>query len=369
MVDFRSYIVACSVLILRLSFVPILASRRQDIFMMNAPEHNESLSINILGIGEITTTIEVAGRWWGKVHPREKRWMRLAYKRMPPFDSQEDVERYIRSHNEYQDLLATLAIFTPWHDNLKYKRGDGKWIVYNRQERFTNLKVACLIIRELPPERCVEIFNLLLNVMAPMFEHNLAHPEKLIGFDGQISNWVLPEFDPANPRILPGEPVLYIDTSTPLLRYDGVEQLDTELFLKSIPSLFRPIVRKFMLQQVLDRYYIPREVILDLIASYITHGRPDMVPALVEQANRFMAASGFARTALPFTIKAIRDYNKEDVLIWKFFRTLKRIDRYLGERFFHKTYDQRLPHGSPSTWQNLVGAGGQGLTPEDDPPT
>jgi hypothetical protein len=344
---------------------------------MNKPLPIESappIAINILGIGEITTTIEVSGRYWGKVHPIEKRWMRLAYKRMPPFESKEDAEKYIKSHNEYQDLLATLGIFTPWHDNLKYKRGDGKWIVYNRQERFVNRKVACLIIRNLPPEGCIEIFNLLLSVMIPLFEHNLAHPEKLIGFDGQISNWVLPDYTATEPcgsdfsrDSFSNQSVLYIDTSTPLLRYDGAEQLDTELFLKSIPSIFRPIVRSFLLQGILDRYYVPREVVLDLIASFITHGRPDMVPALVSEANTFLAASSFAREAKPFTAKEIVSYNREDVMIWKFFRTLKRIDRYLGERFFHKTYEQRLPHGSPSTWQNLVGAGGQGLTPEDEP--
>jgi hypothetical protein len=94
-----------------------------------------------------------------------------------------------------------------------------------------------------------------------------------------------------------------------------------------------------------------------------------MVPALVKEANAFLAASGFAADAKPFTAREIVSYNNQDVLIWKFFRTLKRIDRWLGERFFGKTYEQRLPHGSPSTWQNLVGAGGQGLTPEDDPPT
>jgi len=326
----------------------------------------DPLSIHILGIGEITTTIEVKGGHWGKLHPVEKRMMRLAYKRMPAFDEKDDVDHYVRIHNEYQDLLDLLGIPAPWHDNLVRQRPDGKWVVYNRQERFPSNQVACLIIQDKKHNEGMNVFRMLLGKMERLFQHNLDNPDKLIGFDAQISNWILPEYDPANPRVKPDEPVLYIDTSTPLARYHGQEQLDTELFLQSIPALFRPVVRMAFLQQVLDRYYIPRDVILDLVASFITHKRPDLVPELVDEANRFMAESTFAGDAKPFTVKRIYAYNREDVMIWHFFRTLKRIDRWVSERLFKKTYEQRLPKGSPKKWKNLVGAGGMGLSPDDE---
>lgn len=324
------------------------------------------LAIHILGIGEITTTIEVKGAGWGKLHPAEKRWMKLAYKRMPAFDSPTAVAQYLRAHNAYQDLLGELDIRMPWHDNLKKQRADGKWIIYNRQERYPTRQVACLVIRELSWEDNLVFFNRLLRVMSLLFQHNLDHPEKRIGFDGQIPNWILPEYDFTKPRARPDEPLLYLDTSTPLLRYDGKEQLDTELFLRSVPSFTRPLIRKFLLQGILDRYYLPREVITDLLASYITHGRPDLLPQLIPEANRFLAASAFGRDLKPYTEKEIRAYNREDVFIWKLFRSLKRFDRYLGERFFHKPYEQRLPKGSPATWKNLVGAGGGGLSAEEE---
>lgn len=322
-------------------------------------------SINILGIGEITTTIEVKGRHWGKLHPVEKRWMKLAYKRMPAFESKEGMEHYLRIHREYQELLEGLGIPVPWHDNLRHQRPDGKWVVYNRQERLPTRQVACLVIHDLDREGCLVLFRMLLDKMAPVFRHNLEHPELMIGFDGQIPNWVLIEYDPEAPKVRPDEPAVYIDTSTPMLRRDGVEQLDTELFLKSVPAVFRPLLRWTVLDQVVGRYYIPREVIKDLVASFITHGRPDLVPAVVEEANSYMADSDFAGDAKPFTVKEIRGYNREDVIIWHFFRTLKRIDRWVGETFLGREYEQRLPHGSPRTWKNLVGAGGMGLTRED----
>ena len=328
------------------------------------PEHRP-LSIHILGIGEITTTIEVRGPHWGKLHPEEKRWMKLAYKRMPPFPSGSEARRYVKIHEKYQEILNSLGIDTPWHDNLVKKRDDGKWIVYNRQERLPTRQVACLVIHDLDHDGCMELFRLLLDKMEPVFIHNRDHPENLIGFDGQIPNWILTDYDPEKPKIRRDMPVVYIDTSTPLIRYNEEEQLDPELFLKSIPSIFRPIVRHLFLQEVLDRYYIPREVIKDLIASFITHRRPDMVPALVKTTNDYLRAKDFGKEAEPFTVKEIESYNREDVFIWHFFRTLKRIDRWVGEKLLGKTYEQRLPKGPPSQWENLVGAGGKGLTKED----
>jgi hypothetical protein len=324
----------------------------------------EKIAINILGIGEITTTIEVKGPHWGKVHPTEKRWMRLAYKRMPAFESREVMERYLTAHNAYQDLLEAIGIAVPWHDNLHQQRPDGKWVVYNRQERFPASQVACLMIRQAPEALNRELFQLVLAKLALLFAHNRKHPEQLIGFDGQISNWILPDYHEGASDVSRDSSILYIDSSTPLLRYDGAEQLDTELFLKSVPAIFRPVIRAFMLQEILDRYYRPRDVVLDLVASYITHHRPDLVPALVEEANRFLA--GAVPQAKPLTVKEITAYNRQDVMIWQFFRTLKRIDRYISERFLGKTYEQRLPSGSPKTWKNLVGAGGQGLSVEEN---
>lgn len=329
-------------------------------------EPGRGLSIHILGIGEITTTIEVRGEGWGKLHPTEKRRMKLAYKRMPAFADRAGRDHYLKIHREYQDLLEALGIKIPWHDNLSYQRPDGAWVVYNRQERLPTRQVACLVIRDLDRDQGLDLFRLLLHKMTPLFQHNLERPDLKIGFDAQVPNWVLTDYDPDQPRIRPDEPVLYIDTSTPLIRRGGVEQLDTELFLKSVPALFRPLLRRTALDHVLGRYYLPREVILDLIASFITHGRPDLVPDAVIEANRFLAEAAFGRSARPFTEKAIRAYNRQDVMIWKVFRTLKRMDRWFGEKFVGRTYEQRLPRGSPGKWKNLVGAGGRGLSPEDE---
>jgi hypothetical protein len=101
---------------------------------------------------------------------------------------------------------------------------------------------------------------------------------------------------------------------------------------------------------------------LDLIASFITHHRRDLVSSLVELANQWMAKELPELGLEPFSEKEILSYNRQDVMIWKFFRQMKRMDRFLTEKILGKSYEQRLPAGSPRSWENLVGAGGRGLT-------
>ncbi len=73
------------------------------------------------------------------------------------------------------------------------------------------------------------------------------------------------------------------------MRRDGFEQLNTELFLRSAPGFLRWVLRLFVLQDVVDRYYDLRRVVIDLIANLYKEGRVDLVPVWLETANRFLA--------------------------------------------------------------------------------
>ncbi len=78
-----------------------------------------------------------------------------------------------------------------------------------------------------------------------------------VGLDGQLSNWVQV-----------GESLAYVDVTTPLLRdAAGRELLDTGLFLASLPWTLRGLVRRFALSSILDKYYDPRAVLLDLLGN------------------------------------------------------------------------------------------------------
>ena len=328
----------------------------------------EPLRVKILGIGEITTTIELEGPGAPlRRKPDGKNWVRLAIKKAPSFPDKASAEKYISLCYEYENFLSrSLGITTPYAEHKLIPGQRDRWLVYNFQERLPSYTIACVIIRVAREEVIERIFLRLLNEMQKIFLWNINHPEYEVGFDGQIPNWAFIRFSSEHPEIEEDEPVYYLDTTTPLIRREGKEQLDVEIFLKSIPLFLRSIVRRTLLKEVLDRYYRPRDVILDLIASLITHHKPELVPKMVKMTNEWLKQNLSQLQILPYTVKEIISYNRQDVLIWKFFRQMKRLDRFITEKIFRKTYEQRLPHGSPVNWQNLVGAGGKGLTlPEE----
>lgn len=174
-------------------------------------------------------------------------------------------------------------------------------------------------------------------------EHNRIHPDLQVGIDIQISNWGVEGFDPAEPRVNGDENLLFIDTSTPMIREDGVELLDAELFMKSVPPFLRPVVRALFLQDVLDRYYDIREIIRDLIANFIKEGRSDVVPALAHQANLFFTERMAEYDFKPLTLRDIKRYYRHDRLIWIVFQTARRIDRFIQTRILGRKYPYRLP--------------------------
>ncbi len=105
-----------------------------------------------------------------------------------------------------------------------------------------------------------------LQEMHKVWAFNQKQEALRVAIDGQISNWSIDGFDPESPGV--GEARLwYVDTSTPLFRVDGEEQLNAELFLRNAPSFLVWILRLFFLQDVVDRYYDPHLVAVDLAAN------------------------------------------------------------------------------------------------------
>ena len=139
------------------------------------------------------------------------------------------------------------------------------------------------------------------------------------------------------------EKITYIDTSSPLYRIQGNEQLDAELFLKSTPFFLRPIIRAFFLQEVLDRYYDLHLVTVDLIANFYKEGLPHLIPDLITTANAFFAEQMEDFEVQPLTEEEVKKYYKNDAFIWKFYLAARKIDRFITEKILGKKYEFRLP--------------------------
>jgi hypothetical protein len=181
------------------------------------------------------------------------------------------------------------------------------------------------IYRMTPPD----VGRLLLATLqetAKVFDFNHAHQGELeIGFDAQISNWAIIGFDPER-CILPERPKLtYLDTSTPLMKRRGEEQLDPELFLRSAPSFLLPLVRRAFLPDVMSRYYDFRR--LDIVANFQKEGRRDLIPSMIDTVNWFFLAERQERHFKPITYEEIRRYYRWDALIWRVYLALRKLDR------------------------------------------
>jgi hypothetical protein len=296
------------------------------------PEHGAAAA-KVLGYGEISTVLAIDAPGMTQ----------LALKRMPMFLDEGEASRYEALHAEYLHLLdERVGLRVVPGRTVRLGRHRGKIVMYIVQERLAPDRVAQRLIPRLSVAGLAALARSALTEAAKVYAFNARHaPEVEVAVDGQVSNWALREASDLD-RLERGDtvPLDYLDTSTPLLRKGGREQLDTELFLRSAPSFLVPLLRAFMVQDVVNRYYDFRRVAIDAVANHYKEQRPDAVPALVDTVNRFFAAS-FPGIE-PISEKAVRDYYRQDALIWRIYLRARKLDRAL-HRLSGRDYPYILP--------------------------
>ncbi|NIR39570.1 MAG: hypothetical protein GWN79_19250, partial [Actinobacteria bacterium] len=146
-----------------------------------------------------------------------------------------------------------------------------------------------------------------------------------LGLDAQISNWA--EIDGR---------VVQLDVTTPLLRDDsGTERVDLGLFLASLPAALRPVVRAFLLDDILAPYYDRRGAILDLAANLVKERLDDLVPTAVAIGNEHVDD--------PLTVEEVRSHYRRDARLWALLQRLRRVDRVWQRRVRRRPYPFLLP--------------------------
>jgi hypothetical protein len=145
------------------------------------------------------------------------------------------------------------------------------------------------------------------------------------GFDAQLSNWAVPDGG-----------LVYLDVSTPLLRdEEGQEHLDVNVFLASLPWALRGFVRRFMLRAILDAYYSPRGVVVDLLGNLAKEGLGERLPELVPIAAR--------RLGEPLSVEEVRRHYARDARSWHLLQRLRRLDRAWQQQVRRRPYPFLLP--------------------------
>ena len=274
----------------------------------------------ILGFGEISTIFQIGDN------------RKVAFKRMPLFSEHSSAEKYARRFEEYCLLLINAGLNLPEHRTAVIQVPDRPVVCYIAQQRFPLERFGHRLIHHLTPKQTLSLIEKVVFEISKVFIFNRSERASIeIALDGQISNWV-ETGGTENPAMI------YIDTSTPLYRKAGVEQLDPELFLKSAPAPLRWIIRLFFLKSVMNRYYDQRQVYIDLAANLYKEQRPDLVPITVDIINQHLFEN-----LQPVTPNDVANYYREDKLIWTLFLSFRKVDRWVKTKLARKRYEFLLP--------------------------
>ncbi len=277
------------------------------------PERSK-IPAKIVGFGEISSIF--------KIDPYNE-WV---LKRLPLFTNKEEANLYSNNYNTYTNYLKQASLDLP-KDKIfiiSYK----KVVLYLAQEALKKEDLCQNKIHTLSKEDAIEMLNSIFLNIKKVDDFNKKNKPKIeLSIDGQVSNWAL-----INDKLL------FFDTSTPLFKINGEEQLDPELLLNSTPKALRWIIRKFFLQEVMDRYYDIRLVFIDLIANLHKEKRQDLIDKTIINANKILPDNEEM-----ITRKEVDKYYANDKFIWQLFLALRRMDRWLMTNIFNKQYEFILP--------------------------
>ncbi|MCF6213174.1 MAG: DUF6206 family protein [Flavobacteriaceae bacterium] len=276
------------------------------------PEKSE-IPATIVGYGEISSIF--------KINPYND-WV---FKRLPLFVNDDDATQYIKKYNDYVHYLKEAGISLP-NDNTFIVKSK-KAVVYVAQEALNKADLCQNLLHTLSVKETLMMVDNIFKEIKKVSDYNREHKEVLLSIDGQISNWALV-----------ADKLVYFDTSTPLFKIKGVEQMDPELLLNSTPRAMRWLIRKFFLQEVMDRYYDIRLIYIDLIANLYKEKKHDLIDNSIVLANNFLP-----KNATHITRREIDKYYQNDKFIWQLFLALRRLDRWLTNRVFGKQYEFILP--------------------------
>jgi hypothetical protein len=249
----------------------------------------------------------------------------------------ESVLEYDKIFREYINLLRNIGYRMPVQFTKVLGIDEYGVKVFVVQERVNPGWIGNQWLKIVNDEPLREMLLKIILKMRDLFSMNLEDKEIKVALDGQISNWYFPSPD------CELNEVGYIDTSTPLFRKNGEEQIDPEIFLKNTPFFLRGIIRSFFLQGVLDRYYDFRSVLVDLVANFYKEGRPDMVYPSIDFINLMILNELVDFQMEQITKEEVDKYYKEDAFIWKFFQAARKFDKWITERILRKRYHFHLP--------------------------
>lgn len=278
-----------------------------DVLMTGAFATGDVSRLEVLGYGEITTVVVC-----------ESGGQRYACKRLPPFAHAPDGDRYAKLFYEYVGTLRERSVRVVPSSLQRLVRNDGSVVIYCVQPALPAEQLAVRVLARSDAAQAIRLFEIIL-------ERILSGVSPRIGIDGQLSNWMVE-----------GDDVLFLDVTTPMLKDDaGRDRLDTGLFLAAVPPPVRPLFRRYVVAQIVDKYHDPRGVVLDLIANLIKEGLEQHMAPFLAVANKSLQQ--------PIDEAEVRRYYEGDARVWTIWQAMRRFDRFVRRWLLRKPYPFLLP--------------------------
>lgn len=295
---------------------------------------NSRVPARILGYGEISTVFEI----------QVEELRGLAVKRLAIFETLEELEKYLAGYQKYSRLLEEeIGIRLPANGHVAFVSNAGRPILYIVQKMLPSSWLAHKALHALPAEATPLLAKRILRELRKVWDFNRQQNGLQVAIDGQLSNWAIENFDPARSTLVEQVPLLYLDTSTPLFRVQGDEQLNPELFLRNAPSFLAWLIRLLFLKDVVNRYYDFHLVAVDLLANVYKEQKAELIPDLVRVTNEFFVGEAAELGIRPVEEKEVQSYYREDAFIWSFYLSARRLDRFIRTRLLRREYPYILP--------------------------
>ena len=287
------------------------------------PERSD-IPARVLGQGRVSTVFAI----------NQGGLSTLAFKRLSMFKTAEEAERYESLHRKYLRALGERAgiKLIPTTTVRLPDAKPGRMIVYIVQEQVPEDRAGHTAIFHLATPDVSRLLIAILQETAKVFDFNRDHQRSLeLGFDPRLSNWAILGFDPEQPVLPEKIRLAYLDTSTPMMRRHGQELFDTRPFIRGMPLLLPNFIRRTAVHDLIARYYDFRRAVLDLLTNLYTEGRADLIPWLTDTVNWFFLAERMEAHFRPVTLTEVEMNHRRDVLYWRGYAALRRLNRVLGK--------------------------------------
>jgi Family of unknown function (DUF6206) len=278
-----------------------------DDTVTRALESGDESQLHVLGYGEVSSVIA----WPDADGP-------YACKRLPIFNDAARFDAYRSLFDEYMATLRDTGVVVHESHLGTVRHADGRVAAYCVQPALPGDALAPALVVVYDTGRRRALFEQIV-------DHVAATICPTIGLDAQLSNWARRDGD-----------LVYVDVTTPLLRDErGAERIDTELFMTSLPGIFRPFVRRFLLGGILDPYYSQRRTALDLTGNLHKEGLAEHVPELIAIANE--------RLGIDLSATEVTRFYRREARMWSLLQRARRIDRSWQRHVRRRPYPFLLP--------------------------